>query len=164
MVFLFFLPQQFKTSTRVVRFSSIKVVRSLRKGQKYSFVYLGRINPIRYGGGGGLAPPLLRLLKRELRKKVLSGTTEWNRELGGACPPRRLLKRELRKKKACISESMHFSTMHHRRKKSLVDAFYPYLMLKPTKSEKKIQKKNWKFFPSIFFLLQIFFRIVWNLF
>ena len=84
-----------------------------------------------------------RMLKREPRKNLLSGTTEWNRELGGygrvdLPPPRRLLKRELRKKKACISESMHFSTMHHRRKKSLVDAFYPYLMLKPPKSEKKI--------------------------
>ena len=91
-----------------------------------------------------------RMLKREPRKNLLSGTTEWNRELGGygggACPPRRMLKRELRKKKACISESMHFSTMHHRRKKSLVDAFYPYLMLKPTKSEKNFRKKNFRIF------------------
>merc|ERR1719369_1321687 len=99
------------------------------------------------------------MLKREPRKNLLSGSTEWNRELGGyggGLPPptyaqARTAEEPLKRKKglylgkkACISESMHFSAMHYRRKKSSVDAFYPYLMLKPTKSEKKFRKKNFE--------------------
>ena len=69
-----------------------------------------------------------RMLKREPRKNLLSGTTEWNRELGGyggGLPPptyaqARTAEEPLKRKKglylgkkACISESMHFSAMHH---------------------------------------------------
>ena len=57
------------------------------------------------------------------------------------------------KKKACISESMHFSTMNHRRKKSLLHAFHPYSMSKSPKSEKKIVEI---FFLKIFLSHEIY--------
>ena len=49
---------------------------------------------------------------------------------------------------ACISESIHFLTMNHRRKKSSLDAFYPYSTLKAPKPKKKSKK-----FILIFFCL-----------
>ena len=65
---------------------------------------------------------------------------------------------------ACISESIHFLTMNHRRKKSSLDAFYPYSTLKAPKPKKKIEKIYLNIFLFMYTFFQNLFWRVWGLF